>query len=297
MENFDDIFNSQQTTENTPVSNENFDKEAWAAKKQAERDSLFTLLDDCATEMGNSPAALGQYLDVQSRFMRMSANNALLIAAQRPNATQLASFDDWKQQEVSILAGEKAISILEQGDAYTRDDGTEGRYTNIAKVFDVSQTSAEPAPEEPAPDTRTLMKALATNSGTRMEVTDNLPDGRNALYSPETNTIAIRPGVEGNALFAELTRELAQASLCRDGSTQRDNALAAYCASYMLCKKYGMDTRGYSLDGASKAFGGMDAKGVRAELGRARNAAEGISFQMDKTINPQQRSDRKNDAR
>ena len=296
MENFDDIFTAQPS-ESAPTRSEDFDREAWAQQKQQERDGLFTTLDRSAEIVAQNPAALVQYLDVQSQFMRMSANNALLIAAQRPDATQLASFDDWKKREVSILSGEKAIAILEQGDAYTREDGTEGRYTNISKVFDVSQTSAEPQPEAPAPDTRTLMKALAATAGTRIEITDNIPEGRNAVYNPETRAVCIRSGVEGNALFAELTRELAQASLCKDGSTPRDNALAAYCASYMLCKKYGMDTRGFGFDRAPASLSGKDAKSVRAELGKARSAAEGIVYQMDKTLNPQQRSDRKQDAR
>ena len=41
----------------------------------------------------------------------------------------------------------------------------------------------------------------------------------------------------------------------------------------------------------------MDAKGIRAELTKARNAAESVNYQMDKTLHPQQRSEKAAGAR
>lgn len=297
MENFDNIFAANTNTQQEQTNpHENFDREAWAQQKQSERDSVFAMLDTLALDMGRNPDTLRKYLDTQSRFMRMSANNAMLISSQCPAATNLASFDEWKQQDVSILSGEKAITILEQGGSFTRDDGTEGRYTNIAKVFDISQTNAEPKPA-PTYETADLMKALSAHSSATIEMVDSLPDGRNSIYQHENNTVFVRRGLDGNTLFASLTHDLAMASLCKDGSMPRDNALAAYAASYMLCTKYGMDTTRFSVENISKALGGMDSKDIREQLGRARNAAENVSYNMEKTLNPQQRTERSNGAR
>lgn len=294
MTNFDDIFSAPTTETTDSRANDNdFDVEAWAQKKQSERDSVFAALDEHAVKVGTNPDALRSYLDVQSRFTSLSANNALLVSAQRPDATQLASFDDWHKQEVSILAGEKAIAILEQGGSFTRDDGTEGRYTNIGKVFDISQTSAEVTKTEAAPrDIRDLLKSLAAHQSASIEMTDDLPDGRPAMYEQESHTVYVRRGMDGNDMFLTLTRELSTAALCRDGSTPTENSVASYAASYMLCKKYGVDTRSFNLEQLSRALGTLDAKGIRQQLGRARNTAEGISYQMEKTLNPQQRTDK-----
>ncbi len=296
MDNFDSIFTANNTQQEQTNIKDDFDREAWAQQKQAERDGVFAMLDTLAQDMSRNPDTLRQYLDTQSRFMRMSANNAMLISSQCPTATQLASFDDWKAQDVSILAGEKAIAILEQGGSFTRDDGTEGRYTNVAKVFDISQTSAEPKPA-PTYEAADLMKALSAHSSATIEMVDNLPDGRNSIYQPENNTVFVRRGLDANTLFASLTHDLAMASLCKDGSMPRDNALSAYAASYILCAKYGMDTTRFSVEKMSEALGGMDSKGIRDQLGKARNAAESVSYNMEKTLSPQQRTDRNNEAR
>ena len=286
MPNFDDVFTSKGTPD------ENFDAGAWAQKKQAERDGVFSLLDTSAQRL-SQPAALKSYLDVQSRMMNLSANNALLVSAQCPDATKLATFDDWRKQRATVNSGEKAISILSQGSSYKRDDGTEGHYTDIGKVFDISQTDApKTAAEVPPPDPRTLLSSLSSHQCAAIELSDNLPDKKVAQYNHENNTIYVRRGVDPANLFRSITIELATAQLCRDGSSPRDNGAAAYAASYMLCGKYGIDNRGYSVEQLAKSFSGMDAKAIRDQIGKARNAAETISFQMEKTIHPQQRSEK-----
>jgi len=294
MNNFDDIFSSTPTEDTTAKQNdENFDVAAWAQKKQAERDSLFTMLDERAGEVSISPDAFTQYLDVQSRFLRMSTSNALLVAAQCPDATQLASFDDWHKQDVSILSGEKAISMFELGDTYTRNDGTEGRYTNVTKMFDISQTSAEKPPAAPAPDMRDLLKALSANAGVQIEMVDNLPDDRAALYQSENNTVFVRRGMDGNSVFIAMTTELARASMLKEGVAPAEANAAAPTAAELLCRKYGVDTsKHYNVDQLRLGYFGNGVKSIRDSLGQSRKAAESISYQMEKTLHPQQRTDR-----
>ena len=52
------------------------------------------------------------YLEFQSRFHSYSYNNALLIASQAHNATQVAGFNAWKKLGRNVRKGEKAIFIL-----------------------------------------------------------------------------------------------------------------------------------------------------------------------------------------
>lgn len=301
MAEFDDIFSTptpEASAEPQRITNDQFDKEAWAQKKRDERDGLFTMVDERAVEVSIDTNAFVQFLDVQSRFMRMSTNNALLVAAQCPNATRLASFDSWKEQNVDILAGEKAISIFSPGDTYTKQDGTDGRYMNVSKVFDISQTSADKPVNPPAPDIRDLLRAVSANSGTRIEMVDELPDNRPAVYQSENNTLFVSRGMDGEKLFVAITGELARASMLRDGIPPNEASAASHLSAELLCRKYGVDTsKLYNVEQLRIGSFGKGSKAIREEFGRARRAAEGISYNMEKTLNPPQRADKSTEPR
>lgn len=93
--NFDDIF------EPAPQA-EDFDKEAWAAKKKAERDEVYALADATAEEVCADGGKFREYLDVQANFRHYSATNALLILAAKPDARRLGDKDFWRDQGVYI---------------------------------------------------------------------------------------------------------------------------------------------------------------------------------------------------
>ena len=56
--------------------------------------------------------AFTKFLDVQARFHRYSWHNTMLIASQRPDATQVAGFQKWKELGRHVLKGERGIRIL-----------------------------------------------------------------------------------------------------------------------------------------------------------------------------------------
>ena len=65
-----------------------------------------------------------QYLDVQGRFDRYSVNNAILVSAQMPEATQLKEKAAWKQSRVYVNKDAQKVVILEPSKEYTREDGS-----------------------------------------------------------------------------------------------------------------------------------------------------------------------------
>ena len=140
MSNFDDIFEGNASRKGQ--TNQPFDKEAWAEKKQAERQAVYDLADTTAEAVSANGSKFQAYLDVQTRFSRYSATNVLLILAQKPDATQLKDFDGWKDAGASIKRQQKGISILEPGEEYEREDGSIGTSYNVKRVFDISQTTA-----------------------------------------------------------------------------------------------------------------------------------------------------------
>lgn len=159
MSNFDDIFEGNAPRKGQ--TNQPFDKEAWAEKKQAERQAVYDLADTTAEAVSADGSKFQAYLDVQTRFSRYSTTNVLLILAQKPDATQLKDFDGWKDAGASIKRQQKGISILEPGEEYEREDGSIGTSYNVKRVFDISQTTAR-AKAQPSVsmDDRLLLKAL-----------------------------------------------------------------------------------------------------------------------------------------
>ena len=120
-----------------------YDKTAWAEQKKAQRDAVFAKIDEYLDTAAMDPAALQTYLDVQAQFPLCSVSNAVLIAAQRPEATEYHTFDDWKKKEVSVNKGEQSFSMLVPNGTYTGKDGKTHTSFDVQKVFDISQTSAE----------------------------------------------------------------------------------------------------------------------------------------------------------
>ena len=70
--------------------NRPFDKEEWAAAKQAQRKEAYELIDNTCSEMVASGDSFRQYLDVQGRFDRYSVANAILVSAQMPESLSLS---------------------------------------------------------------------------------------------------------------------------------------------------------------------------------------------------------------
>ena len=123
--------------------NKPYDKEQWAAQKQAERKEAYELIDNTCSEMAVNGDSFRQYLDVQGRFDRYSVANAVLVSAQMPEATQLKDYGKWKQSRVYVNKDAQKITILEPSKEYLRDDGTKAVSYNAKAVYDISETSAK----------------------------------------------------------------------------------------------------------------------------------------------------------
>lgn len=187
MSNFDDIF------EPAPQA-EDFDKEAWAAKKKAERDEVYALADATAEEVCADGGKFRDYLDVQANFRHYSATNALLILATKPDARRLGDKDFWRDQGVYIKRQEfgRPIKIVESNGEYTRDDGSIGVSYNIKRVYDISQTTSRMRAQPPVShDARALLGALIYKKPVPIQSVDELPDGMGALYDHEQKAIFV----------------------------------------------------------------------------------------------------------
>lgn len=149
--------------------------EEYAAKKKAEKEAIYQLLDNTALEVVQSPEKFKAYLDVQSRMDRYTANNALLMYKQFPQASQIKEFDDWAADGVKVNKGSKTFIILDPYE-YTKKDGTVGIDFNLKRVLDVSQTNGKrPAAPTANRDPRKLVAVMLDSAPINIESVSELP--------------------------------------------------------------------------------------------------------------------------
>jgi hypothetical protein len=290
MANFDDLLNNAPKEERAEYSPE-YSKEEYAERKKAEREALYELSDNTALEVAADGGKFRQYLDVQAWFDRYSAVNALLITAQNPEATKIGDFDHWKQKGGFVRQGQSGISILEPGKEYEREDGSVGVLYNAKKVFDISQVDTRKMKKTPAVnhDERRILKALIAKAPVRITGVDELPDGgAGARTDPDTGEIHVLKGMGFADTFRAVARELA---FTAGPDAQADPSFSAYCVSYLLCKKYGVDTKGYDFSGAEHALRDMDAQEIKSELSKIRDAAEEIGGRMARELEAASKAD------
>ena len=262
--------------------------EEWKAKKQAEKDAVYQMIDETATEIVQDGEKFRDFLDTQTRLDRYSPANALLIYSQCPTATQLKDFDDWSNEKVSINKGAKSISILEPVE-YTKADGTPGVSYNVKKVFDVSQTNGRQTPAPTANrDPQALVAVMIDASPVNVEIATELPHPQmGAFYDNEKQTLFVKKDIgDSVALCQCVAQELghAQLSIDSDSYSRKDMGFQAMCVGYMLCRKYGVDTKNFAVERVPEEWKGKKPKEVRAELFGIRTAMNEIHSRVSEEL-------------
>ena len=286
MSSFDDIF------EPAPQSEE-FDKEAWAAQKKAERDEVYALADATAEEVCKDSGKFRDYLDVQANFRHYSATNALLILAFNKDARKLGDKDYWRDQGVYIKRQEfgRPIKIIESNGEYTRDDGSIGVSYNIKKVYDISQTTSRIKAQPPVSyDERALLNALIYKHPVPIQSVDDLPDDMGALYDHDQKAIFVCRGMGASDLFYQVAKALAHAELAitSEDYSYSNADFKAHCVSYILCKEFGIKTDNLSFSPADfdipKELSEAEPQEIRTELSEIRDTAYDISSRMARSL-------------
>lgn len=261
-----------------------FNKEEWAAQKQAQRKEAYELIDNTCAEMVAGGDAFRQYLEVQGRFDRYSVNNAILVSAQMSEATSLKDRTAWKQSRVYVNKDAQPVTILEPSKEYTRDDGTKAVSYNAKAVYDISQTSAKDRqPPQEQKEMRELVSAMIDASPVGFQPVDDLE--LPAFYDGTQQTIFIRTGLNEEQLFVSMAKEVAAAVYDFKHNESRDDSdFKAFCVAYMVSSRYGVDTKGFRFDKLPKEYEGMDAQALKGELGKVRDVLGEVQSEMYKSL-------------
>jgi antirestriction protein ArdC len=176
-------------------------------------------------EAGHSDA-MKNYLSAMGRFHRYSWGNVLLIASQKPSATQVAGFHTWHQLGRSVKKGEKGIMIFApmlvkerepspavqsgKADPAFRLAGFRSAY-----VFDIQQTDGQPLPQfatttgDPEKFGEKLRSVVA-GRGISVEYDPSIAP---ALGMSSGGRIRLQPGLPPAEEFSVLAHELAHEML------------------------------------------------------------------------------------
>lgn len=261
-----------------------FNKEEWDAAKQEQRKEAYELIDTTCQEMMADGGAFQQYLDVQGHFDRYSVNNAILVSAQMPEATQLKDYGSWKQSRVYVDKDAQKVTILEPGKEYQRDDGSKAVGYNAKEVYDVSQTSAKDRQQPQEQKTmRELVSAMIDASPVSFVPVDDLE--LPAFYDSSQQTIFIKTGLSEEQLFVSMAKEVSAAVFDFKHKESRDDSdFKSFCVAYMVSSRYGVDTKGFRFDNLPKEFEGMETQAFKGELGSMRDVLGEIQSDMYKSL-------------
>lgn len=253
-----------------------------------------------------------EYLRVMSKFYRYSANNNLLIAMQRPDASLVAGYGDWQKKfHRHVKRGEHGIKILapcpisrtveaEKINPVTNkpEIGPDGKPVTVKQeatvaafrvvtVFDVSQTDGEPLPKlgvnELTGDVENyfaFFEALKRVTPVPIDFED-IPSKAKGYYHLEDKRIAIRQGMSEIHTIKTAIHEITHAKLhAIDKDTplseRKDNntrEVEAESVAYTVCQRFGIDTSDYSFAYVAGWSSDRNTKELKASMETIRKTA------------------------
>jgi antirestriction protein ArdC len=182
----------------------------------------------------------------------------MLIAMQRPDATQVAGFKAWQALGRQVRKGERSIKIMAPMVAKRdADDGSEERvtYFRAVPVFDISQTDGEPLPEPPREpitgDSHECylepLKELARSMG--IAVYEYAPtSAAQGFYDEKGKRIVISSELSPNGKVRTLVHELAHAhGVTYKDYTRGEAEVIVETAGTVVCGAIGLDTSGEAV--------------------------------------------------
>jgi antirestriction protein ArdC len=283
----------------------------------ATHEHLLRAVDELTTS-----EAWRKMLTVAARFPTYSANNVLLIGAQRPEATRVAGFRTWQSLGRQVRKGEKGIAILapclyrpKEPDKAARTSAVDDaartepgatrklRGFRVAHVFDLAQTDGEPLPDlgpaeltGPAPrDFLDRLVALVREGGFTVEQGDCR--GANGYTDFATRTVRVRDDVADAQAAKTFTHEIAHIRADHETRFLGRYASSVGCRSqaeveaesigYLIASAAGLDAQAYSVPYVAGWSGGnhdLLRETATRVLGTAREVIRDLGLLPDPVI-------------
>lgn len=261
------------------------------------------------------------YLEGMAHFNHYSARNIQLIKAQLPEATMVASFEEWKKRNGHVNKGEKALYVqapvtvikkdVDGKPVINADTGEKETFTYFkpVPVFDISQISPQqgkqlnlPKSSEAIPAQlnkdyyQNIYRALRDIS----QKENGIPirfrelEQSDGFYNPKTNDITIKKGMTYEQTLSTLIHEMAHSELHNKKSlterfegklTRSSKELQAESVAYVVSNHLGFDTSNDSfayLASWSQEPDGLE--NLKAQLEIVQEEASSLMNRIDKQL-------------
>ncbi len=198
------------------------------------------------------------WLDTRASFHHYSMSNTMLIAMQRPDATQVAGFRKWQELGRQVRKGERGIRIMAPHTAKDRDEQTGEEnvrtYFVSVSVFDVGQTDGEPLPERPHEpitgnshaDRLPALEAFARSLGYSVNYDELEHCG--GFCDRKDKRIVVEAREPANAKVRTLVHEIAHALGVGYDEYDRPTAeVIVDSAAHVVCSVIGLDVSGETV--------------------------------------------------
>ena len=253
------------------------------------------------------------YLTKMSQLNNYSNRNLRLILAQNPEARQVASFKQWKENfDRYVKKGEKALRIFKPMTKIKKDENNQpildknGKpetvtFFGLVPVFDVSQTEGKDMPKaaevkEQLTDLdyanlyRALM-AIAKENDVSVRF-EEMKNNKHGYYSVPENQIVLRSNEMNKAqIIKTFLHEMAHAELHHADNPQKENLtrstaeLQAESVAYVVSSYYGIDTSEYSFNYLSGWSADKETLAdLEAQLDIVQQEAKSLMVRMDQAL-------------
>lgn len=281
MSMINDILKS--AVNNVQKEKEEFDVDKWAEEKNSERQWAYQTQDEMATKITEDSNLYQTYLDVQSKFPTYSVGNALLVTAQNPKATQLKDVKTWKKEKVNFAGKPNKIIILEQGNVYTRDDGTEAQGYDPKRVYDISDMRVKRQLNTVPYTKEQILKAVLSMSPVEVQAVPNVANNKVANFNVNNKTIEVSENAEVNQIIQSLVREIASIHTLSFADSEL-NTFKNESVAYMVSKRYGIPTNNFNFEKIPDELKTMTPQEIKQELGKGAECFEKLAEGMDRTL-------------
>jgi antirestriction protein ArdC len=241
------------------VARGRFTAEQRAEYKQAKQTEQRERVERAVRELLTSEG-WRRWAETRATFHNYSMGNCMLIAMQKPDATQVAGFRAWQSLGRNVRKGERAISIMapmsvKERDASGAEIGDRLTFFRSVSVFDIAQTDGEPLPEVPRePITgdsheRYLEPLIAHARSLGFSVEREALEHAGGYCDAKACRIVLSTGLGSmNAEVRVLVHELAHAhGVTYKDYSREDAEVIVETAAVIVCGSLGLDTSGESI--------------------------------------------------
>jgi len=220
-----------------------------------------------ALESGHSEV-LTQYLGAMARFHTYSFGNVMLIARQKPDATNVAGIRTWNSLGRFVKRGERGILILapmvtnrrlRQEKTAAEDDAKEVSQQQLVGfravyVFDITQTEGKELPtltevQGDVSGNRERLFNFVESQGVELSYSERIAPAKGLSHGGKITLLTgMQPAEEFSTLVHEIAHEMLHRGHRRTLTTKQVRETEAEAVAFVVCKAIGLQTGTASQD-------------------------------------------------